>query len=295
MHRHIIGIVIGLSMTNARNCSHLQQNHFKKYSQGNQDGILKAIFDVVGDTNRWAVEFGYGSYKKKFVGKELLKYNSGLNTRLLQEKGWKVVYFDAIIADLELGIHQLILSEDNIVSAFRDAGVPIDVDYVSIDVDSIDVWLLRALLKEYRPRVISVEYNRNFLSWMHLTHERKWHAWTGRSVYGASAGAINYIANLHGYTVVNIMPDAMDMFFIRQDLLDAHCTPHSIMRFEDMTNATGVGKRFHRTCNAKLDLPRLVDLHLELDGEHDKAQKKAVEQVDIINKLNPKHPMCHMT
>ena len=55
------------------------------------------------------------------------------------------------------------LSEENIVEHFVAAGTPRDVDYVSIDVDSIDVWLLRALLLgDYRPRILSVEFNPNF-------------------------------------------------------------------------------------------------------------------------------------
>ena len=46
---------------------------------------------------------------------------------------------------------------------FRQHGVSIEVDYVSIDIDSFDLWVLRALLaSEFRPRVLTVEYNSNF-------------------------------------------------------------------------------------------------------------------------------------
>jgi hypothetical protein len=44
-----------------QSCSHLSQSSaFRKYSQGNQDGILSKIFKAIGVTNRVAVEFGFG-------------------------------------------------------------------------------------------------------------------------------------------------------------------------------------------------------------------------------------------
>jgi hypothetical protein len=295
----LLPLLISGSTVNAkqRNCSHLQHEPtFRKYSQGNQDGILRGIFNLVGATTRSAVEFGFGyEANSGHSGEQLIEHNTGLNTRLLRKAGWNVVYFDALISDRAAGIQKVILTEDNIVSAFRAAGVPTEVDYVSIDVDSIDVWLLSALLKEYKPRVISVEYNQNFLSWMHITHVREWHPWTYRSVYGASAGAINHVAQANGYTAVNIMPSGLEIFFIRQDVLVAHCVPQSIARFEELANAARVGTRAHGTCDEKLDLPRLVDLHLEMRGYRKQAQLKAMGEVAVLNSLNPANPMCNMT
>ena len=46
----------------------------------------------------------------------------------------------------EVGLRRAVLSEDNIVDEFRAANVPTNVDYVSIDVDTADIWILRALL-----------------------------------------------------------------------------------------------------------------------------------------------------
>ena len=287
-----------------QSCSHLSQSSaFRKYSQGNQDGILSKIFNAIGVTNRVAVEFGFGyEGRSGNTGEQLIEKNSGLNTRLLRKTGWNVTYFDAIISDAKAGIRKVTLTEENIVEAFRDAGVPTEVDYVSIDVDSIDLWLLRALLqsqrpgsRSYSPRVISVEFNRNFLSWMHLTHVRNWHKWTQRSLYGASAGAINHVASANGYRVVNIMPSGLDMFFVRNDVLQAHCNEHSIDTFEGLAKAAGVGKRTHKTCDEQQDLSRLVDLELELQDKHEAAHRKAISEVTLLNQLHPHNPMCRIT
>mmetsp|Transcript_42058 Transcript_42058/g.110752 ORF Transcript_42058/g.110752 Transcript_42058/m.110752 type:complete len:301 (-) Transcript_42058:221-1123(-) len=280
-----------------RDCSHLpRRGRYKKYSQGDQDGILQNIFKTIGTVNLAAVEFGFGyEANSGHSGEQLIEQNSGLNTRFLREKGWNVTYFDALISDSVAGIKAVTLTEDNIVSSFRAAGVPTEVDYVSIDVDSIDVWLLKALLTEYRPRVISIEYNKNFLSWMHLTHTRKWHAWTQRSVYGASAGAIDYVARVNGYRVVNIMPSGLDMFLVRKDVLDAHCNPRSIASFEKLAGAARLGERFHDSCSETDDLPRLVDLHLETEGRHHDAKLKARGEVVHLNSLHPDNPMCTLS
>ena len=56
-----------------------------------------------------------------------------------------------------------------------------------------------------------------------------------------------------------------------------------------------LGTRSHRTCSAKEDLTRLVDVKAELDGNHNEAHMMAVEYVKVLNKLSPKNPMCDTT
>merc|ERR1719353_1793821 len=160
----------------------------KVYSQGTQDGILKLIFDHIVAKNMFFVEFGFG-YEGRKITDEVMD-GVGLNTRLLSKLGWHGVYFDAQISEPKFNITKAVLTETNIGSHFKAQGIPIDVDYVSIDVDSVDLWLLQGLFNSgYRPRVLTVEFNSNFPHDMLVTFHKQWHAWTHRSVYGASAGA----------------------------------------------------------------------------------------------------------
>ena len=171
------------------------------FSQGHQDGILQAIFQRIGTTNRHCVEFGFGYVEENVTGFELLRRNSGLNTRfLLERQGWNATFFDAIVSDPVINVRRAVLTEDNIVASFAAAQIPLDVDYVSIDVDSVDLWLLQALLAGgYRPRVISAEYNANFNASQPVSCGRRWHAWNRTSVFGASAAALNLVAEKFGY------------------------------------------------------------------------------------------------
>lgn len=259
----------------------------KIHSQGNQDNILAVIFGRIGTTNKFFVEFGLdyvGSFNCSESGMDHAASNAGLNTRLLAKQGWHGMYFDAVVSVPECNITRAVLTEDNIGTHFESQGVPHDVDYVSIDVDSVDLWLLRGLLlTKYRPRVISVEFNSNFPRDTKITFQRSWHEWAGRSVYGSSVGALNFIANEYGYTAVYIM-EYMDIFFVRRDLLEQHCDMKSLLTYDELS--AHLPLRIHKKCTHE-DLTRVLDLSLALEGEEKAANRRAVE---IMRGLD----MCHV-
>ena len=101
--------------------------------------------------------------------------SSGLNIHALVRQGWTPALFDAEYKNPHINLHKKVLTPDNIGQAFQEAGIPIDVDYVSIDVESIDVWLFHGfMVSGYPPRVVSVEYNSNFPLDIHIACERTW-------------------------------------------------------------------------------------------------------------------------
>jgi hypothetical protein len=119
------------------------------------------------------------------------------------------------------------LTETNIVQTFEFAKVPHDVDYVSIDVDSKDFWLLKGLIASdspYRPRVIQCEYNQLYGPDQFITNRPVSKAWAGSNFqyfatsYGGSAAALNLIASSAGYTCVYLLHE---IIFVRNDLLAA--------------------------------------------------------------------------
>ena len=258
----------------------------RTYSQGHQDGILREIFGRIGVTNKVSVEFGFDYAAPGLSGKKLIDANNGLNTRLLHEQGWNSIYFDAVLSDAEAGIKKAVLTEDNIVSHFKAAGVPNDVDYVSIDVDSVDVWLMHGLLGGgYRPRVLSVEFNSNFMLDQQISCEHTWHEWTGRTVYGASLGAINAVAEKFNYRVVHVM-NILDVFFVRQEDV-ADCGAGTLPTLQQAADWYGpFPRRLHRTCTAQ-DAARLVDVPLSLAGKKQAAHTKAIVEVRRLDDANP--------
>ena len=232
---------------------------WRVYSQSYQDGVLDRVFDRFGTSNKQFVEFGLGytsSTALTDAGMDALQ----LNTRMLaRRRGWSGVYFDALVEAPAFGVRRALLTRDSIVNAFDEAGVPTDVDYVSIDVDSIDAWLLLGLLEgvRVRPRVISLEYNGNFLASDAVTMNATWVPWKGRSLHGASAKALVDIGARFGYRLLYLM-SYFDLFLIREDVLASRCDPGSVPTLEAQARHKLPTKQ-HLPCKPH-EVERIVDV-----------------------------------
>ncbi|KAH8051329.1 hypothetical protein JL722_10780 [Aureococcus anophagefferens] len=114
--------------------------------------------------------------------------------------GWRGLLFDSTFANSSINLHRAFVTPGTVAALLRRHGAPLEPDYVSVDIDSADVWVLRALLSTFRPRVVSVEYNSNFgdgersslafpdAEWMPLDESAG--AWRGSWFYGSSAAAV---------------------------------------------------------------------------------------------------------
>ncbi|MBI1920096.1 MAG: hypothetical protein HYS23_03340 [Geobacter sp.] len=99
---------------------------------------------------------------------------------------------------------------------YRELGI------LSIDVDGNDYWFLERLIKT-NPALIIAEYNSSFglkpitVPYDHnFDRTTKHESWT---YFGASLSAINYLANLHGYSLIEVSNSGINAFFVRRDLM----------------------------------------------------------------------------
>lgn len=173
-------------------------------SQKGQDAFINHIFNIVGTTNKFYVEFGgYNGYVS-------------CNTLFLREnRGWNGALIDDIYQDKNINLHKRFLTKDNIYQTFTELAVPKDLDFLCIDVDGNDYWFLQSLLQQgYNPRVIMIEANVRFNPDVDIIrkYDENWH-WDSREWYGASPLAIKKLVNLYDYTVVHVHLD--DMFIIK--------------------------------------------------------------------------------
>jgi len=276
----------------------------KIQDEGPGADITHDIFAGIGVTNAQAVEFGFGKPGnwRHMKLERVLNNTHGNTLRLRTQQDWSITFFDNFI-DFPPTIVKAQLTEANIVSEFRRAKIPMDVDLVSVDVDSIDIWLFRALLLGgYRPRVFSVEYNPNFGASQMIVMHRVWHEWQNRSsLFGASAAAYNMVAEMFGYRCVHIMDRDIfyepqrhklhnagtDMFFVREEILFEKCLQDTVPTYQELTQRLKVQLplRMGQTCN-DLQASRMVDLPLYLLGLEKEAHARALSeliQVDISN------------
>lgn len=190
----------------------------KVTSQFGQDGILKEIFANIGTTNKFCVEFGHSETTYKFT-------NVG---RLVQEDGWKALLMDGENENPEINLHKEFITSGNIIDLFDKYHVPQEPDYVSIDIDSCDLWVMKKIMQsKYKPRVVSCEYNPLFPLEASVTiPDDPTFRWNGEDcVWGASLAAINKAARESGYKLVACVWPC-DAFMIREDLIDVSKSPH---------------------------------------------------------------------
>lgn len=127
-----------------------QRNDF---SQFGEDGLIEAVFERIGETNRWCFEVGAAN--GEFLS----------NTKRWRDLGWNAVLVEAdgalaqecrrFESDRVKVIHERIGGDvlDNIL---RQAGMPKNPDLGIIDIDGQDYWAWKHLVCQ--PRVMLVEF-----------------------------------------------------------------------------------------------------------------------------------------
>jgi len=190
----------------------LNQNQWKHYSQLHQDSILEKIFNQIGTTNEVAVEFG---------ARDGVDLSNSCNFRL--NHNWKTYLFDGN-AKGNL-VHKEHLTAENIEEVFSRHRVPKEFDYLSIDLDNFDWYVLKAIVN-YSPRVISVEYNSNIpvplCKVVEYDPNSHWDNFS--NFYGGSLSAFKKLGNHKGYQLVGKC-EQLDLFFVRNDLIDPQYIP----------------------------------------------------------------------
>lgn len=180
------------------------------YSQTGEDGILEAIFELIGPTSRYLVDIGAGD------GCNLS------NTRLLLERGWHGALFDAAYG---ADVHQERITAENVCEVLARYRVPREFDLLSLDIDGIDWYVLRALLRCHRPRVCVCEINGQLPEEPAVTIQYDpAHNFDGTDYYGASLGAFRLLAQQYRLHAVHV-EQALNAFFVLDELLPPDFTP----------------------------------------------------------------------
>ena len=168
------------------------------------------------------VEFGYHGVQDS-------------NTEYLSRAGWSGVRFDRLFHQPQSGLFRQHITASNVAAVFSKFRVPSDVDFVSIDTDTCDLWIFAALVApetRFRPRVVQIEMNRhdplevdrvlNCTSGLSpeetFPEHRKELGRIRYNLEGASVTAIAKVAKYRGYSVLYVEP-CYDVYLLRSDLV----------------------------------------------------------------------------
>jgi hypothetical protein len=202
-----------------RDCAWLLEHRANVTSQIGQDGILAKIFDLIGEGQKFCVEFG------AWDGKHLS------NTwDLIANKGWGGILiegdpakFSGLVAThpyprvkaLNRFVHwQGEEALDNILAG-NDA--PPEIDLMSIDVDGNDWHIWKSLVK-HRPRVVLIEFNPSIPNDVFFVQDPD-----RRYNHGNSLLALIELGKQKGYSLV--CANCWDAFFVVDELYGAFNIP----------------------------------------------------------------------
>lgn len=201
-HKNIRVNLILLFMRN-RKIENINSFEQRYYSQGGEDGIINIIFNKIKTTNKFCVEFGIHSTEG--------------NTIYLKKRGWNCLWMDGN-GDGK-NIKKEFITAENVNDLFKKYNVPKEFDLLSIDIDSNDYWVWKAI-KGYSPRVVVVEYNSSILPTKSKTIKYDPNqVWDGTNYFGASLLALVKLGKLKGYTLIGCNNWGVNAFFIRNDLV----------------------------------------------------------------------------
>lgn len=192
---------------------------YKMYSQSDEDGMIREIFNRIGTTNKVFVEFGVGNGLEN-------------NTRALLFEQWRGLWIEACPESVKamvenmprtLGSGRLKIVESFVTRDTIDqiiaANVPErEIDLLSVDIDGNDYHVLEAIAC-VRPRVIVVEYNAKFVPpVVYCMKYAERHAWSQDDFVGSSLKFLELRLAERGYRLVGCNLIGANAFFVRDEL-----------------------------------------------------------------------------
>ncbi len=203
----------------SENLDEINNFEYSITSQNNEDGIINYIFKKLKVFQPNFVEIGLDYYENNSLAL-LRKAKKGLfidgdNKKIFLLKNiLKIVYpfkkFFFVSEFINKKNINLLISQ-----TFRNDE---EIDFMSIDVDGIDYYLLEEV--SFYPKLICIEYNfwygKNVKCSVPYNENFRWKM--GSLYSGASLLALNTLLNSKGYHLIALDSGCVNAFFIRDDL-----------------------------------------------------------------------------
>lgn len=175
------------------------------YSRLNEEDTVRELFNQWGTTNKVFVDIGCGNGQ------------TWSNTLGFLKDGWRGRGIDADDGNIAAALQNwnglrglpvgLRASPDNICSAL--VGIPANLDYLSLDIDGYDYFILEAILKGgFLPTVVCLEINPTIPPPFKFTvlYDPDYH-WGVNEFYGQSLSAADELLRPHGYELYKLCVD----------------------------------------------------------------------------------------
>lgn len=181
---------------------------WSKFSQAHEECYINHILKNIPSKNKFILELG------AWDGYHLS------NTRwFIDDLGYDALLIDGDNHGNE-AVHEHFITKENVTNLLSMYKCPKDFDFLCIDLDGNDIYILEEILKKYSPSLIVAEFNPIF-----QPNESKAieynpnHQWENDNYYGFSFLAGIKMAEKHGYTCI-FQNDNLNMYFLENQLLE---------------------------------------------------------------------------
>lgn len=134
---------------------------YDRFSQHGEDGIIEKIMEILPEKNNYCVEFGAWDGIAMSNTRNLI-INKGYSAVLIEGDSSKFEELKRNYSDNPsvITINRFVGfdEDDNLDQILKDTPVPLDFDFLSIDIDGNDYHVWKAV-KKYRPKVVCIEFN----------------------------------------------------------------------------------------------------------------------------------------
>ena len=104
-----------------------------------------------------------------------------------------------------VNLSKCMVTPENVLSILKAHGTPSDFDFLNLDIDGYDYFVLNEILKNYRPKLICVEINEKIPPPIKFTV--KWdpgYVWATDHFYGQSISQVNTLVSQYKYSLVEL-------------------------------------------------------------------------------------------
>lgn len=233
----------------------LEELDFKIFSQNGEDGIIDYLLHSLKIFKPKFVEIGVGDYSEsntKFIFERTS--SEGLIIDIIENFEEKVKKNTKIWRG-NLNIVKRKINSDNILSTLKEFNFLKDIDLFSIDIDSIDYWVLEKLPKKFC-KIIVVEYNPFFGSKLKITvpniknfDRSRYHY--SNLCFGASLKSYIDLMTDKEFTFLGTNLFRNNAFFINNDFIDMLSI--EIPNTQNLTRYTNAQFRESRNQNNELN------------------------------------------
>ena len=197
---------------------------YQVYSQNDEDGIIQAIFEDIGLTNKFFIEIGSGDGLENNTHFLLLNDWNGIwidsNKKYINKLNKLLPINSKLVVDCKKINPSNINTEINYNLKKLDKENIESIDFFSIDIDSIDIHCVNNL-SILRPRLICIEYNSKFPPNIEISVDEKFdQKWAHDDYMGASLSFITKCMEEKNYKLISTNITGSNSFFVDKNLYD---------------------------------------------------------------------------